>query len=218
MNGEPLPLQHGYPLRLIVPSWYAVASVKWLTEIELIAQPFVGHYQTDKYWFEWERNRETVREPVTLQRVRALITGPSANQEVARRRCDDPRRSLVGCGSDRACRCERRRRKLAGGASDRRTQASQLAMVGIDRPRDEPGVVTCAHAPPISRAVANLSKRSGTAWATATTPFIRYRSESLELAQRRTSGSQCRFVSTLAHARMRERASMKLATIAGDPT
>ena len=34
MNGEPLPLEHGYPLRLIVPGWYAVASVKWLTEIE----------------------------------------------------------------------------------------------------------------------------------------------------------------------------------------
>ena len=36
MNGEPLPVEHGYPLRLIVPRWYAVASVKWLTEIELI--------------------------------------------------------------------------------------------------------------------------------------------------------------------------------------
>jgi len=84
MNGEALPVRHGAPLRLIVPSWYAVASVKWLTEIELIAQPFVGHYQTDKYWFEWERNREIVREPVTLQRVRALITGPSPSQEVAR--------------------------------------------------------------------------------------------------------------------------------------
>src|SRR3984893_15235929 len=36
MNGEPLPVQHGYPVRLIVPDWYAVASVKWLTDIELI--------------------------------------------------------------------------------------------------------------------------------------------------------------------------------------
>ena len=36
MNGDPLPVQHGYPLRLVVPGWYAVASVKWLTEIELI--------------------------------------------------------------------------------------------------------------------------------------------------------------------------------------
>lgn len=80
MNGEPLPIQHGYPLRLIVPSWYAVASVKWLTEIELINRPFVGHYQTEKYLYEWKREGQVVREPVTLQRVRALITDPTPQQ------------------------------------------------------------------------------------------------------------------------------------------
>ena len=84
MNGEPLPLQHGYPLRVIVPDWYAVASVKWLTEIELVDRPFSGHYQTDKYQYEWQREGQLVREPVTLQRVRALITEPSANQELPR--------------------------------------------------------------------------------------------------------------------------------------
>ena len=82
MNGEPLPIQHGFPLRLIVPRWYAVASVKWLTEIELIERPFTGHYQTDKYWYEWERGDRVVREPVALQRVRALITDPAPNAEV----------------------------------------------------------------------------------------------------------------------------------------
>ena len=84
MNGEPLPLQHGYPLRVIVPDWYAVASVKWLTEIELLDRPFTGHYQTDKYQYEWEREGRTVREPVTLQRVRALITDPAPGQELPR--------------------------------------------------------------------------------------------------------------------------------------
>ena len=74
MNGEPLPIQHGYPVRLVVPGWYAVASVKWLTEIELLDRPFAGHYQRDTYWYEWERHGQVVREPVTLQRVRALIT------------------------------------------------------------------------------------------------------------------------------------------------
>jgi DMSO/TMAO reductase YedYZ molybdopterin-dependent catalytic subunit len=84
MNGEPLPIQHGYPVRLVVPGWYAVASVKWLTEIELIDRPFAGHYQVDKYWYECERDGQTVREPVTLQRVRALITEPAPDQEVRR--------------------------------------------------------------------------------------------------------------------------------------
>jgi DMSO/TMAO reductase YedYZ molybdopterin-dependent catalytic subunit len=82
MNGEPLPIEHGFPLRLIVPRWYAVASVKWLTEIELIDRAFTGHYQGDKYRYEWEREGRIVSEPVTLQRVRALITEPSPHTEV----------------------------------------------------------------------------------------------------------------------------------------
>jgi len=82
MNGEPLPVEHGYPLRLIVPRWYAVASVKWLTEIEPIDRTFTGHYQGDKYRYEWEREGRIVSEPVTLQRVRALITEPSPQTEV----------------------------------------------------------------------------------------------------------------------------------------
>lgn len=84
MNGEPLPVQHGYPLRLIVPSWYAVTSVKWLTEIEVIREPFTGHYQTQAYFFEWQRDGQLVREPVSLQRVRSLITEPGPDAEVER--------------------------------------------------------------------------------------------------------------------------------------
>ena len=84
MNGEPLPIQHGFPLRVIVPGWYAVASVKWLTDIEVVAEPYDGHYQAEKYWYEWEREEGIVREPVTLMQVRALITDPGPGQEVAR--------------------------------------------------------------------------------------------------------------------------------------
>jgi DMSO/TMAO reductase YedYZ molybdopterin-dependent catalytic subunit len=84
MNGEPLPIQHGFPLRAIVPGWYAVTSVKWLTEIEVIDRPFTGHYQSDAYFYEWNRDGSVVREPVTLQRVRSLIVEPQTNQEVER--------------------------------------------------------------------------------------------------------------------------------------
>jgi DMSO/TMAO reductase YedYZ molybdopterin-dependent catalytic subunit len=82
MNGEPLPLQHGYPLRVVVPGWYGMAAVKWLTEIEAIDGEFTGHFQADTYFYEWERDGEVVRKPVTLQKVRSLITEPAANQEV----------------------------------------------------------------------------------------------------------------------------------------
>jgi len=82
MNGEPLPLEHGYPLRLIVPGWYAVASVKWLTEIEVMGSPFTGFFQAKRYVYETQRDGTMAREPVRLQQVRSVITQPSAGQEV----------------------------------------------------------------------------------------------------------------------------------------
>lgn len=82
MNGEALPWQHGFPLRVIVPSWYAVASVKWLSEIEVVDHPFQGYYQAEKYQFEREVNGRTEREPLTLQRVRSVITEPAEEANV----------------------------------------------------------------------------------------------------------------------------------------
>jgi DMSO/TMAO reductase YedYZ molybdopterin-dependent catalytic subunit len=82
MNGEALPVHHGYPLRVIMPGWYAVASVKWLKDIEVLANPFHGHFQTNRYFYEWQRDGETIHEPVRLQRVRALITEPHENEQI----------------------------------------------------------------------------------------------------------------------------------------
>ena len=76
MNGEELPVHHGYPLRLIVPGWYAVASVKWLTGIELTGRPFRGHFQADQYHIGGE--------PLTRQRVRSLITEPAPGTAIER--------------------------------------------------------------------------------------------------------------------------------------
>jgi DMSO/TMAO reductase YedYZ molybdopterin-dependent catalytic subunit len=82
MNGEALSVPHGFPLRLIVPGWYAVTSIKWLTEIVLIEEPFRGFFQADRYHYEWNREGRVVSEPVYLQRVRALITEPNLDQPV----------------------------------------------------------------------------------------------------------------------------------------
>jgi DMSO/TMAO reductase YedYZ molybdopterin-dependent catalytic subunit len=83
MNGEPLPTQHGHPLRVIVPGWYAMTSVKWLTDIEVTASAFDGFFQTHRYVYEWERDGAIVREPVRLQQVRSLITEPTGDEDVA---------------------------------------------------------------------------------------------------------------------------------------
>lgn len=84
MNGEPLSSPHGYPLRLIVPGWYAVASVKWLTEIVVTDKPCEAHYQTEKYWYQWVRNGRDERAPVTLVGVRALISSPDQGESLPR--------------------------------------------------------------------------------------------------------------------------------------
>jgi DMSO/TMAO reductase YedYZ molybdopterin-dependent catalytic subunit len=82
MNGDLLPLEHGRPVRLVVPGRYAVASVKWLTDVELVDQAFAGYFQVDRYVYEWERDGARELEPVGRQRVRALITEPVADAAV----------------------------------------------------------------------------------------------------------------------------------------
>jgi len=82
MNDEPLAARHGYPVRLVVPGKYAVASVKWLTKISASGQPFDGFFQAEHYVFEWPRDGEVIRQPVAEPRVRALITAPATGDQL----------------------------------------------------------------------------------------------------------------------------------------
>ena len=79
MNGRPLGPDHGAPFRVIVPHWYAVASVKWLTRIEVLTEPFTGEFQTGHYMYEW---RDRPAEAVDLMRVRARITDPAPGSTI----------------------------------------------------------------------------------------------------------------------------------------
>jgi DMSO/TMAO reductase YedYZ molybdopterin-dependent catalytic subunit len=74
MNGAPLPPQHGFPLRLVVPGWYGMASVKWLKRIEVLAQPFDGYQQVGNYVYRQKRGDQGV--PVTTMRVKSLMAPP----------------------------------------------------------------------------------------------------------------------------------------------
>ena len=74
MNGKPLGPDHGAPFRIIAPRWYGVASVKWLTRIDVIDEDFEGEFQVGHYMYEWP---DRPHEPVTLMRVRARITDPA---------------------------------------------------------------------------------------------------------------------------------------------
>jgi DMSO/TMAO reductase YedYZ molybdopterin-dependent catalytic subunit len=74
MNGRPLEPQHGFPLRLLVPGWYGMTSVKWLRDIELVTEPFEGYQQAEAYHFQ--PDEDDPGEPVTRIRVRALMIPP----------------------------------------------------------------------------------------------------------------------------------------------
>ena len=52
MNGRDLPPDHGFPVRAIVPGHYGMSSVKWLTRIQAVREPFHGYWQTSDcaYW------------------------------------------------------------------------------------------------------------------------------------------------------------------------
>ena len=63
MNGEPLPVAHGGPVRLLVPGWAGIASTKWLVGIEAIDQAFDGFWNTDNYVI-WDDRGDSLR-PVT---------------------------------------------------------------------------------------------------------------------------------------------------------
>jgi DMSO/TMAO reductase YedYZ molybdopterin-dependent catalytic subunit len=80
MNGEPLGPDHGAPFRLIVPHWYAVASVKWLRRIDVLTEPYTGEFQTGHYIYEWP---DRAHEPVDLMRARARITDPAHGATIA---------------------------------------------------------------------------------------------------------------------------------------
>jgi DMSO/TMAO reductase YedYZ molybdopterin-dependent catalytic subunit len=82
MNGEPLPVTHGFPVRVIVPGWYAMASVKWLRRIFVTAKPFVGYFQSVDYTFRQRTNGLPTLTPLTKQQIKAQIAQPEDGQTV----------------------------------------------------------------------------------------------------------------------------------------
>jgi DMSO/TMAO reductase YedYZ molybdopterin-dependent catalytic subunit len=95
MNGRPLEPQHGFPLRLIVPGWYGMTSVKWLTRVEAITEPFEGYQQVGSY--RYKDDGDEAGEPVTRIRPRALMIPPGLPDFFSRHRIvEQGRVNLLG--------------------------------------------------------------------------------------------------------------------------
>jgi DMSO/TMAO reductase YedYZ molybdopterin-dependent catalytic subunit len=82
MNDLDLKPEHGFPLRAIVPGWYAMASIKWLQRIVVTDRPFNGYYQTLDYAF-WKRDGDSAElVPLSWMQIKAEIARPVKGETV----------------------------------------------------------------------------------------------------------------------------------------
>ena len=88
MNGAPLPPQHGFPLRLVVPGWYGMTNVKWLTRITVLEEPFTG-FQNSVGYRMYDADG-TPGEPITLMLPRSLMVPPGVPDFMTRERHLEP--------------------------------------------------------------------------------------------------------------------------------
>jgi DMSO/TMAO reductase YedYZ molybdopterin-dependent catalytic subunit len=91
LNGEPLTRHQGAPLRLIVPGWYGVANVKWLSEIHIQEDPYLGKYQA-----RWYRTLKGEMVNGELKWVESAITHMQLKSFVARVTKDGNRHKVLG--------------------------------------------------------------------------------------------------------------------------
>jgi len=90
MNGEPLPLLHGAPLRLIAPGWMADACLKWLTDITVSDEEAKGYYMETAYRYPnrpvqpGEVLKPDEMKPVEAMGVKSLIVSPSQGATLVR--------------------------------------------------------------------------------------------------------------------------------------
>ena len=82
MNDVDLPPEHGFPVRAIIPGWYAMASIKWLQRIIVADQPFTGYFQTLDYAFWKKRGDMAERVPLSEMQTKAEIARPMKGEIV----------------------------------------------------------------------------------------------------------------------------------------
>jgi DMSO/TMAO reductase YedYZ molybdopterin-dependent catalytic subunit len=89
MNGQPLPYDNGYPVRLVVPGWVGVANIKWVGQIQIAKQPLYSYWNTTNYILEGAAYPSPV--PLNTQGVKSAFelafnaTVPSSRQILAGR-------------------------------------------------------------------------------------------------------------------------------------
>jgi DMSO/TMAO reductase YedYZ molybdopterin-dependent catalytic subunit len=83
MNGRDLPLDHGYPMRAVVPGHYGMASVKWLTHVHAVREPFRGYWQTSDYGYWDYLDGKPVRRALGEMKLKSEIARPRVYETLA---------------------------------------------------------------------------------------------------------------------------------------
>lgn len=93
MNGQPLPPQHGYPLRVVVPGWYGMTNVKWLARVETLAVPHTGFQNATAY--RLRQTEDEAGEPLTRMLPRSLFVPPGIPEFSSRDRRTRPGHHVI---------------------------------------------------------------------------------------------------------------------------
>lgn len=91
MNGEPLTKEQGFPLRLVMPGWFGVANVKWLAEIQLQQDRYVGNFQA-----RWYRTMTLENDDGQIQSVETEVTRMKLKSVVARVSTEGSAHKILG--------------------------------------------------------------------------------------------------------------------------
>jgi len=86
MNGEPLPIKHGFPLRALALGWTGANCVKWLNKITLLDRPFEGFFM-DKVYRKFQQNQDPKEgEIVTSMKLKSIILQPESGKTLSKGR------------------------------------------------------------------------------------------------------------------------------------
>ena len=83
MNGDPLPLKHGYPLRALALGWTGASCVKWLNHITVLDKPFSGFFMDQVYRVFQKGEKPDTGEVVTAINLKSIITQPMTGERLS---------------------------------------------------------------------------------------------------------------------------------------
>ncbi len=172
MNGQPLLPQHGFPLRMVVPGWYGMASVKWLNRIEALDKPYEGYQQVGTYMYRSVVGGPAT--PVTHMRVKSLLVPPGIPDFYSRARITDRGRHTIHGRAWSGAACRSRASSLASTAPGpthgwTTPRANTPGAAGAPTGRPRPASTSWPAAPPTPTATCSRSRVPGTQPGSATT-------------------------------------------------